>query len=172
MTTLHLWPSVPPEGLAGLGDQVATLLGGEARPFGDPAAGDRVLAVVDGTADTLGMLADLAGHDGVTIALVVADSFLGTEDRRLGTALAAASAVALARSIAVRRTGGTRANVVAVPATFFGDTGDHRGPLAGTVTVSDVAAAAAFFLSEEAGYLNGQVLFVDAGRHLFASMSA
>ena len=181
MDRLHTWPTALPEGLADLPGRVAAILGAEAIPLTaldtattDPA--DALMAIVDtvATSDIGGVVADLeaAATAGVTVVVVVGDGYLGTERTDLAGVPAAAAAVATVRSLAARTGGTGRANVVAVSDTLLGHETTQKGPLAHVIDVTDVAEAVAFLLGEGGGYLTGQVLFVDGGRHIFSSMSA
>ena len=114
----------------------------------------------------------LATSENLNVVVVVSDGFLGTDVDDLSAATGGAGAVAAVRSIAVRRGVTSRANVVCVPAALFGDEGSQRGPIPQPVECRDVAEAATFFLDDANTYLNGQVLFVNGGRHLFSSLSA
>jgi hypothetical protein len=104
--------------------------------------------------------------------LVIGDGYLGTDGPDLGSALVGASVVALARSIAVRRSGHGRVNVVAVPEAMLGEAGSQRGPLAGDIDLAAVAEVVAYLLGPGSTYVHGQVLFADGGRHLFSSLTA
>jgi len=168
MAAIALWPSEPPD-LAGLGDAVSDRLGEPVTIPGDPAGADRLVVIVDGSGDAVGPAVESAA---AVIVFVVGDGYLGTDVGDLSAALGGAAAVAAARSLAVRRGSHGRANVVCVPEGFFGMSGELRGPLAHEVGVGDIADAVAFLLSDDAGYVHGQVLFVDGGRHLFSSMTA
>jgi NAD(P)-dependent dehydrogenase (short-subunit alcohol dehydrogenase family) len=187
--SLLCWPAELPETLQGLYDELSAGLGESDVVTLDSAMDladalrtrdwDLAAFVVSGGSDDLLALTDLAallrGSDGETtrrVVFVVADSFLGTDAQDLTQAGSSAGAVNLARSMAVRRGDRHRANVVCVPEAIFGTASSHRGPLRHSVDRSDIVDAGLFLLSQEARYINGQVLFVDAGRHLFSSLSA
>jgi hypothetical protein len=185
MMRLVCWPPrVPPE-LEGLYEAVGARLGCDvvvAEAGGDlagAAPGDAALVVVDAAVapgvsieDVLSGVGAAVESGATAICFVIGDGFLGTDDPAITAPMSAAATVAAARSVAVRRSGEVRANVVCVPGAVFGDRGEQRGPLAHTVEQVDVVEAVSFLLGPEAAYLNGQVLFVDGGRHLFSSMSA
>lgn len=176
MTTLLLWPPRVPPGLADLATAVAGRLGA------------RVEAVeaIDARADAVGLLvvgqdlgedaladlaAALAGPAPDTV-VVVGDDLLGTDGTAPAAAAAGAAAVSLVRSAAVRRDGAVRANVVCVPAELMGRPASQRGALPHAIDSDAVADAVAFLLDQSAGYVRGQVVFVDGGRHLFSSMTS
>lgn len=186
---LRVWPDRLPASLAGLYEHIATQLGDvtvdpleTAAAFADLAEardGNALVAVPEaalatGTtaADVVTQLLELSRLEGARLVLVVTGGALGTDAADLTSGVVGAGAVALARSLAVRREGASRANVVAVPEALFGIVSGQRGPLRQEVEVSDVAAAIALLLSPDGRYVNGQVLFVDGGRHLFSSMTA
>lgn len=186
-----VWPPALPAGLAGLYVEVAQRLGDlEVKMLGSltevadqrseiPGA-DAVVVVVDAALVTaqpdpsgvLDGLRALVDEDGLDVVAVVGDGFLGTDVDEVAPAMAAAAAVTIVRSMAVRRGGSGRSNVVCVPAAMFDTEGSQRGPLAARPVTGDVADAVAFLLDEQAGYVTGQVLFVNGGRHLFSSLSA
>lgn len=194
MRTILTWPRQLPTGLDGLHAALAAQLDDvDLRPL---AALDEVAAAVadttgegsrpalvavpdaavsGGQADVAGVLAGLqavADVGDLDLAVVVSDAYLGTDVDDLAAAALGAAVVAAVRSIAVRRGGHRLANVVAVPAAMLGTAGTQRGPLRQAVDMTDVANALGFLLGETGGYLNGQVLFVDGGRHLFSSLTA
>lgn len=189
---LLTWPAALPSSLEGVGDQVAEQLGvaevvgltelGElSGARGTQRTGDRdgLLLVVDAAltsghdaGSVVAALAELRDQSELDIVAIVGDGYLGTDHDDVGAAIAGAAAVSTMRSIATRRDATGRANVVAVPDAMFGRAEVHRGALRQEVEMIDVANAAAFLLSEQGGYLNGQVVFVDGGRHVFSSMSA
>ena len=176
MPELIAWPPDPPPALAGLPTRVAELLGGQTTAVAslgglEPGDSRSVLAVVD-SAEGLRQLeayADQPPHD---IVVVISDGYLGTDGPAVASAMYDGAAVSLIRSIAVRRGSTIRANVVCVPEQLFGEPGSQRAPLRQEVEIDDVAHAVAFFLDSAGGYLNGQVLFADGGRHIFSSLSA
>lgn len=187
---LLTWPAKLPTGLDGLYAEVATRLGSvrtvplvtladltTACPA--EAGRDAVVVVVDAAvtagvpvAEVLDGLALLADTPSLDLVLVVGDGWLGTDRADLSATSAAGAAVATARSVAVRRGGTSRPNVVCVPDALFGREGAQRGPLRTEVGCADVANAVAFLLGPSGGYLSGQVLFVNGGRQLFSSMTA
>jgi NAD(P)-dependent dehydrogenase (short-subunit alcohol dehydrogenase family) len=111
-------------------------------------------------------------HRSEPIALVVGDGWIGTDGPALTGAALSAGAVALARSVAVRRSPTPRVNVVCAPERLFGAAGSQRGPLALEVGADDVAEVVAFALGEESSYVDGQVLYANGGRQLFSSLTA
>lgn len=182
MHTVFAWPAEPPPSLAGLYGLIADRLGTPAvTPLDDPAAlpqdGTAVVAIVDtalagsdpGT--VLAGLTALSERQDLDLVAIVGDGWLGTDGPRAATGMTGAAAVAAVRSMAVRSEWG-RANVVCVPESLFGEPGSQRAPLRQSVEARDVADAVAFLLDDTGGYLNGQVLFVNGGRHLFSSMTA
>jgi len=168
MGSIAIWPTEP-VGLAGVANAVAERVGEPVQIAADPAGADRLVVIVTGSGDPVGPAIDSGA---ATLVFVVGDGYLGTDVEDLSGALGGASAVAAARSLAVRTGSPRRANVVCIPERFLGSTGVLRGPLAAEVEVGDIADAVAFLLSDDAGYVHGQVLFVDGGRHLFSSMTA
>ena len=104
--------------------------------------------------------------------LVIGDGWIGTEGPDVSAALVGAGAVALARSIAVRRHPTGRVNVVCVPEALVGEAGSQRGPLALEIGSADVAEVVAFVLGDQSSYIDGQVLYADGGRQLFSSLTA
>ena len=186
MSRIYTWPEDLPATLEGLYEAIVDRTGDKLVPSGElssiahnAGAGDAVVVVLDAgvrdgvsTSDVLEGVRSLALLKDVVVVFVVGDGYLGTDDPDLSTSMSAAAAVSAARSVSIRRRAGTRANVVCIPGSFFGDVGSQRGPLAQAVECTDVAAAAAFFLGDEATYVNGQVLFVNGGRQVFSSMSA
>ncbi len=186
MSRVFTWPAALPPTLVGLFEAVAERSGGEWIPIdkltsiaGEAGASDVAVVVLDAgvrsetsISDVIDGIQTVARLQGIVVVFVVGDSYLGTDDPDLAAPMCAAAAISAARSVAVRRGVTTRVNVVCIPGSFFGDVGAQRGPLAQQVECSDVVEATAFFLGEDASYLNGQVLFVDGGRHVFSSMSA
>lgn len=188
MQRLLAWPTTLPSTLDGVVDAVAGQLGVtdivSLDTLDDVGANrsearDGLLVIVDAAvtdptsaAAVVAAVGRLSEHHELDVVAIVGDGYLGTDHEVFGPAQAAAAVVATARSIATSRQATGRANVVAVPDALFGRAGEHRGPLNQPVEMVDVANAAAFFFSEQGGYLNGQVLFVDSGRHLFSSMTA
>lgn len=186
MRRLLTWPSELPGALDGLFTRVADASGAaevvRLDHLSDAASGaaDEVLLAVPEAAvaggaspgEVLDGLRALGATDGPGVLLVVGDGYLGTDVRDLAAASVGAAAVAAVRSLAVRRRGSRRANVVCVPEGLLGEAGDLRGPLRQPVELVDVVEAAAFLLGDGGRYLSGQVLFVDGGRHLFSSMTA
>lgn len=188
MQRLLTWPEALPSSLEGIVDQVAEQLGvddvinltkltelGEQRTDGRDALFiviDAALAAGDDVASVVAALTELRDQRDLDIVTVVGDGYLGTDHDDIAAAVASAAAVSAMRSIATRRDATGRANVVAVPDEMFGRADVHRGPLNQQVEMIDVANAAAFLLSNQGGYLNGQVLFVDSGRQVLSSMTA
>jgi hypothetical protein len=182
VTRWILWPSALPERLVSL----AAGLTGARGPFHDVdsltdagiGAGpdvDTVVLVMVGDAGDAHSVEWLTGVDPVAyldIVVITGDGYLGTAVPDRARAVAGAAAVAAARSLAATRGGNVRANVVCAPEGLWGAAGDHRGPLAQPAEVEDIVQAAAFLMDGENEYLNGQVLFVDGGRHLFSSHTA
>jgi len=193
MTTKRVlvWPAELPPGLTGLYEAVAALhdaavveplhdlCDAAARIEAGPGDATVLVAVPDaavGAHRTAGEVGEqvmgLGAVEGLASVLVVGDGWLGTDADDLGGALVGSAAVTTARSIAVRRGGTSRANVVAVPQALFGVATSQRGPLRQPTELADIANAAGLLLSDAGGYLSGQVLFVDGGRHLFSSLTA
>lgn len=186
MHNLITWPANPPHLMTEVMRLVTDELGEVTlRPIAAPeeAAGhpgasvvvlvDALLDAHDGSHDqALAELRVLVDRAGATAVLIVGDGFLGTDAADVRLALLGGGAIALMRSVAVRREGGGRINVVCVPEGMFGTSGTQRAPLRTPTDASDVAAAIGLLLGDEGGYLNGQTLFVNGGRHLFSSMSA
>lgn len=182
MGTVHVWPRELPDQLTELWVELEKAMGdGTAcavTPPGDLAAsaGDAAVLVVDawvaneGTSVVDG-IATIADACQMPVVFVVGDGYIGTDKPSIAT-LVGSSAVSSARSMAAKREGHVRANVVAIPANAFGYDGEQRGPLNAPVDVWDIAQAIAFLAGEKGGYLSGQVLFVDRGRHLFSSQTA
>lgn len=175
MPQLIAWPPEPPTDFGDLYVRVTDLLGAT---LVSPASMDDVgkepgaALVIVSTEEGLRALEAGAEREHLDIVAVVSDGYLGSDGPGREPAMFGGAAVSLVRSLAVRRGGESRANVVCVPESLFGEPGTPRGPLRHAVTSEDVAQAVAFFLDESGGYLNGQVLFVDGGRHVFSSMSA
>jgi hypothetical protein len=184
---LVTWPGQLPVPLDGLYDCVSELLGvsispvdGDMTGLGDSKLKWELAVVVAGgdaaDLDSLVSLSEkLANHESAPvrrIVFVVGDGWLGTDSDQVRLAAQSATALSLARSMAVRRSGGLRANVVCVPESMFGLETELRGPLPQRVELEDVANAVGFLLGDDSGYISGQVLFVDSGRHLFSSLSA
>lgn len=190
LKTLYTWPAELPSPLESLYEGVAAQIGAtdvvslpslaNARPTLDSAAVSAVLVVPDaavlaGAASGDEVAAGLTslGDAGVSnLVVVVGDGYLGTDVADLRAASSAAAAISTVRSLAVRRTGQTRANAVCIPERLVTDAGSQRGPMRIDTDISDIVNAASFLLDASGGYLSGQVLFADGGRHLFSSMSA
>lgn len=189
MTRFFAWPAALPASLAGLHEQVAAAVGDGAPAVLDRIAdlaaarrqhpGPAALLLVPATetdpgavAELLAGLAALADEPDLAVVAVVGDGWLGTDGPGLVAAGGGGAVVAVLRSIAVRRGGTVRANVVCAPEGLVGVAGSQRGPMRHEVGSRDVADAAAFLLGPDAPYLAGQVLFVDGGRHLFSSLTA
>lgn len=179
MPTVFAWPPAPPADLSGFFEELeqrlldGTTLSAVAYPGVVPptAGGDAVLIMVNGTGE-LDILVDHLEGDALDVVAVVDDSYLGSDSADLGPALTGGAAVAAVRSKATRRQARHRANVVVVPAALMGRPASQRGPLAHVPDASDAAEAAAFLLDPRNGYLNGQVVHVTGGRHLFSSQTA
>jgi hypothetical protein len=180
------WPGTMPSELEGtLEALVERLNGAEIVPFEAdrrPARQDVVILFPDAVAPVDG---DAARHDlrmerMLTVVgwepshtiFVVGDGYLGSDGSDVAGTMLGGAAVAAARSLAIREGAKGRANVVCLPEQLFGRTTSQCGPLPLTVGKGDVVDALAYFLSEGGSYLNGQVLFVNAGRQLFSSMTA
>lgn len=137
--------------------------------------GDTVVLILAGSGSRatggLQWLRDLSSDDGLNVIAVVDDSYLGSGDNR-GEAQVSGAAVAAVRSLAVQRGTTVRANAICVPEGLTGVTGELRGPLPDDVEVDDVVSAIGLLAGPDGGYLSGQVLFVDGGRHLFSSLTA
>ena len=177
MPELIAWPPDPPTALGDLAARVADELGATlvtVSSLADLGTSDEprsVLAIVH-SASGLAELQSYADHANFDLVAVVSDGYLGTDGPAVDAAMHGGAAVTVIRSIAVRRGSDARANVVCVPESFFGEQGSQRAPLRQEVEVEDVAHAVGFFLDASSGYLNGQVLFADGGRHVFSSLSA
>lgn len=147
-----------------------------AADLGAASDGPSTLVAVVGGGEAPSAIASLlqwdAQHDQQDLIVIVGSGFVGTDHRDPGAAMTAAAAVSLVRSRAARKNGRSRSNAVAVPEHLFGIVTEHRGPLAVQGSVEDAATAVAFLMSQDAGYLTGQVLFADGGRHLFSSMTS
>lgn len=178
MPELIAWPPDPPTALGDLYARVAAEL--DATLITVPSLSDlgrrtdesrSVLAIVH-TATGLRELEAYADQASFDIVAVVSDGYLGTDGPAVKAAMHAGAAVTVVRSIAVRRGSDARANVVCVPESLLGEPGSQRAPLRQEVETQDVAHAVAFFLDPSGGYLNGQVLYADGGRHVFSSLSA
>ena len=106
------------------------------------------------------------------LIFVTGDGYLGTDGPHLKQAAAGAAMIALARSLATRRERRARSNVVCVPDLMFGNEGSQASPLPQPVEAVDVAATIAYLLDDSGLYVNGQVIYVDGGRHLLSSHTA
>ncbi|MEX2423504.1 MAG: SDR family oxidoreductase [Acidimicrobiia bacterium] len=177
MPELIAWPPDPPTPLGDLSARVADELGAtlvtvpslsNVEPVDETRS---VLAIVH-SASGLRELEAYAEEPHFDLVAVVSDGYLGTDGPAVGSAMYGGAAVTVVRSVAVRQGSEARANVVCIPESLFGEQGSQRGPLRQEVEIEDVAHAVAFFLDPSGGYLNGQVLFADGGRHVFSSMSA
>jgi len=138
MTDLTVWPSELPAALAELPGHVAVVLGVSPWPVRElselSAAQGPLLIVLTGAElgypelfPALDRVID--GRNAPTV-LVIGDGWIGTDGPEVSAALVGASAVTLARSIAVRRHLTGRVNVVCVPEALIGEAGSQRGPLA------------------------------------------
>jgi hypothetical protein len=180
MTDLTVWPSELPAALAELPGHVASVLGASPRSAAElaelDAAEGPLLVVLTGEQlghpDLFPELDRIIAARAAPTALVVGDGWIGTEGPNVSAALVGAGAVALARSIAVRRHPTGRVNVVCVPEALVGAAGSQHGPLALQIGSADVAEVVAFVLGEQSSYIDGQVLYADGGRQLFSSLTA
>ena len=177
MPQLIAWPPDPPPALGDLYARVAdelnaTLVTVESLAGLGTTDEPRSMLAVVYTAAGLSELEGYADQASLDMVAVVSDGYLGTDGPTVKSAMYAGAAVTVVRSIAVRRGSSARANVVCVPESFFGEQGSQRAPLRQEVEVEDIAHAVGFFLDASSGYLNGQVLFADGGRHVFSSLSA
>lgn len=127
------------------------------------AIGDRTIATV---------LATLADHPEVSVAVVAGDGYLGTDGATDPSCLLGAMAVSGVRSLALRRHRPGRSNVVCVPQSAYDASTTLRGPITQPTETVDVANALAFLLDETGRYVSGDVLYVNGGRHLFSSHTA
>jgi NAD(P)-dependent dehydrogenase (short-subunit alcohol dehydrogenase family) len=161
MTDLVTWPTVLPVALVELPRQVAAILDASSRPVG--------------LVTELAVLPELdpiiAGRTAATV-LLIGDGWIGTEGPDVASAMVGGGAVALARSIAVRRHATGRVNVVCVPERLIGFAGSQHGPLTLEIRSVDVAEVVAFALGSQSSYIDGQVLYADGGRQLFSSLTA
>jgi hypothetical protein len=140
---------------------------------GDPQADDTVLLFLSG-ADSEGALSwmeRLRTVEPVNVVAVVEDSYLGTDAGR-EQAMVSGAAVALVRSLAVRRGTTVRANAICVPTSTGGNWTELTGPLPLEPTVDDVMEAIDFLAGPDGGYVSGQVLYVNGGRQLFSSLTS
>lgn len=104
------------------------------------------------------------------LVLIVSDEAIGT-DAALVNAGLSAGVIALVRSVAMYRGTKVRVNAIVGASHLFGGTSSQRGPLP-PATWLDVANAAHFLAGEQAGYVSGQVLYVNSGRQIFSSLTA
>ncbi len=187
---IFTWPAELPSSLDGFFTAVEAGAGGAPlvelqsldafRSVRDGDEPDSLLIIPDAALElggsTVGEVTDgllaLATAENLNTVVITGDGMLGVDTDDFADAMCGAAAVAAVRSIAVRRGSTSRANVICVPAAVFGSEGSQRGAIPQPVESIDVAEAALFFLSDENTYLNGQVLFVNGGRHLFSSLSA
>ena len=181
MPSVLAWPRRLPDTLDGLYAAVSSRLPAELGleevddlSAESPAAADRGAAVivVDDNPETLAAVAAILHADAVDVVLVVGDAFLGSDAQDLRPSQTGGAAVAAVRSKATRRGATHRANVVCIAGSLVGAPSSQRGPLAHSPAMTDVADAVAFLVDADNAYLNGQVLFVNGGRHLFSSMSS
>lgn len=179
MTSLTVWPSSLPDELVELPEHVGRILQAEPRRVADvDELGDVdgalliVLSGGDAAADALRALDPIIDSRTEPTVLVVGDGWIGTEGPDVASALVGAAAVALARSVAVRRHPTGRVNVVCVPERLVGTPGSQRGPLGIRIESADVAEVVAFALSGLSSYIDGQVLYANGGRQLFSSLTA
>jgi hypothetical protein len=122
--------------------------------------------------EVIRLIADLGAIADLNIVAVVSDAYLGNDVADIATPATAAAVVSAVRSIAVRQGATTRANVVCVPAGMVSEAGSQRGAMTRPVEPGHVAATIAFLTDPANSYISGQVVFVDAGRHMFSSMTA
>jgi len=180
MTDLTVWPRELPEALTELPKHVAAVLMAASCPVSELSelcTSDGPLLVVLtgaelGHPDLFSALDRIIDGRTAPTALVIGDGWIGTEGPDISAALVGAGAVALARSIAVRRHSTGRVNVVCVPEALVGEAGSQRGPLALEIGGADVAEVVAFLLGDQSSYIDGQVLYADGGRQLFSSLTA
>ena len=180
MTNLSYWPSTLPATLADLPQRVAETLGAQATVIDEHselASASGPLLIVLGNPH-LAITEFLTSLDRVIsaredpTAIVIGDGWIGTDGPGIEAALAGASAVAVTRSVAARRTRTGRVNIVCVPEALLGDAGEQRGPLTLDIQSAEVADVAAFLLGDESSYIDGQVLYANGGRQLFSSLTA
>lgn len=178
MTEMIIWPPTVPERLQDLPEGVATILGTTSRPVESiedvaTAASPALLLLDSRQVDHSAVFGDLdralTARSSPTV-IVIGDGWIGTDGPDVAAAVLGAGAVALVRSVAVRRAGPGRVNIVCIPESFVAKEGSQRGPLA--VGIADIAAVVAFVLGSESGYVQGQVLYANGGRQLFSSMTA
>lgn len=129
------------------------------------ARGHPIQKVLDG-------IAELADATEIDMVFIVGDGYLGTDGSHFAQAGSGAATVSLARSLAVRRDRRARSNVICVPDSMFGNSGSQRSPLPLEVESRDVAATIAYLLGASGDYVNGQVVYLDGGRHLFSSLTS
>jgi hypothetical protein len=180
MTDLTVWARELPAALAELPGHVAAVLAASPRFVSElselSAADGPILVVLIGAdfdhPEVFPALDRLIDGRTAPTALVIGDGWIGTEGPDIGSALVGAGAVALARSIAVRRHSTGRVNVVCVPEALVGEAGSQRGPLGPEIGSADVAEVVAFVLGDRSTYIDGQVLYADGGRQLFSSLTA
>jgi hypothetical protein len=177
MTELCVFARELPTALATLPSEVARVMGLTGRTITDHselagAKGPLLVVLARPDATDLRALEDTIDSRSGPTALVVGDGWIGTDAGDLDAAIAGASAVALARSIAVRRHATGRVNVVCVPQSLLGVDGSQRGPLKLEIGTADVADVIAFALSDQSCYIDGQVLYANGGRQLFSSLTA
>jgi hypothetical protein len=180
VTELITWPRELPAPLVALPDLVAGVLDTVCRTAAEPseleAATGPVMLVLTGAElgdpQLFRSLDRIIDGRAAPTALVIGDGWIGTEGPDVASALVGATAVSLARSIAVRRHTTGRVNVVCVPESLIGDAGSQHGPLALEIGAADVAEVVAFALDDRSSYIDGQVLYADGGRQLFSSLTA
>ena len=184
---LLTWPTTLPQPLADLYALVVDATEGDRVSVAEPLAVDTIrgvseprdtLLIVPDVAvktsspgEVLEALSHMATLSDLDVVVVVGDGYLGADIAPIGTAVAAA-AISVMRSVAVQRGRTGRANAICIPQAMLGDTVSQRGPLAVNVDVTDVAHAVSFLIDSANSYLNGQVLYVNAGRQLFSSHTA
>ncbi len=177
MTDLVTWPAVLPAALVELPRHVAAILDVSSRPVGlvtelAAAIGPALVVLTGADAAVLPELDPvIAGRTAATV-LLIGDGWIGTEGPDVASAMVGGGAVALARSIAVRRHATGRVNVVCVPERLIGSAGSQHGPLTLEIRSVDVAEVVAFALGGQSSYIDGQVLYADGGRQLFSSLTA
>ena len=164
MTDLTVWPSALPAALAELPEHVAVILGASSYPLSElselDAADGPLLVILTGAElgrpELFPALDRIIEGRTAPTALVIGDGWIGMEGPDVSAALVGAGAVALARSIAVRRHPTGRVNVVCVPEALVGEAGSQRGPLALEIGSADVAEVVAFVLGDRSSYIDGR----------------
>jgi Enoyl-(Acyl carrier protein) reductase len=174
-STWHLFPDELPGTLMNLQETLAWFIGppspfeslGELRSSDEPI----VLVVAEQASANLIVewLAGVRTDAEMDIVAIVPDGYLGTDGGDRVLAASGASVVSSIRSLAGTRGTTVRANAVAIPDAMVGAAGEMSGPLAHATSVEDVAEVVSFLLNADNGYISGQVIYADGGRHLFSS---